>query len=154
MAQDNETEDDGRWEMSTTAPSGLDPFTLRFAELLDGSSKSQREIARAMGYKHPNILSMFKAGTTRVPLDKLARFAFVLSADESDLVRLWLATYMPAALEVLERAFGGPLSPVERSWLDGLRAVFGQALPPFDEDARSMLAILAKRQVRPDNLDA
>ena len=36
---------------------------------VNGSGKTQREIAQEAGFPNPNIISMFKTGATRLPLD-------------------------------------------------------------------------------------
>lgn len=128
------------------APPPLDAFARRFAELLDASGKTQRQVAKELGYRHPNILSMFKTGVTRVPFDKVSSFAFMVGVDERELILLWLATYMPEMQQALERSFGSPLTEAERSWLVALRDIFGEQLPFFDADAAAVVRLLAKRR--------
>ena len=41
------------------------------------SDKTQREIALALGYDKPNIITMFKQGLTKIPLNKVAPLARV-----------------------------------------------------------------------------
>lgn len=128
-----------------------DAFVRCINELLEKCDKTQREIASDMGYDHPNIVSMFKTGTTRLPLIKVPEFAFAVGADTRELVLLWLDQYEPEMKAMLEKVLGGSLTPNETSWLRGLREVFDGELPPFDEDARSMnrtLALLKKGAAR------
>lgn len=115
-------------------------FQARLVELLEGSDKSLREIAREMDYKHANILSMFKAGVTRVPLDKVPELAAALEQDEGELVRLWIDSYSPEIRPILERAFGAPVTEYELAWLKSLRQMLGGPVPPFDDDAIDALA--------------
>jgi len=81
----------------------------RFQEVvssaIDCSDKSQKEIAEALGYTNSNMITMFKKGTTRVPLPKVADLAIELDVDPVRLVREWLAAYEPEALPVLDLYF-------------------------------------------------
>ena len=52
--------------------------------------KSQRDIARELGYEKPNILSMMKNGETKVPLTRIPVFARVLNVDLMHLFRMSL----------------------------------------------------------------
>jgi transcriptional regulator with XRE-family HTH domain len=149
---DDLDDDDGAWGGETPErprplrEPPLDAFAARVADLLEASGKTQREIARDLGYRHPNILSMFKTGVTRVPIDKVAPLAFALGADERELVRLWVSTYMPEVKAMLERSIGAELSPAERGWIDALRLAFSDRVPPLDRDAETMLRVLASRR--------
>jgi len=109
-------------------------FVRRIAELVDRSEKTQRQIAHEMGYDHANLISMFKQGTTRIPLPKVPEFAMAVDADAASLVRFWLATYDPAVLAVIDRVLGTLVSVNEQSWLEGLRAVYAEEVPAFDGD--------------------
>jgi transcriptional regulator with XRE-family HTH domain len=68
--------------------------------------KTQREIAAEIGYDKPNLISMFKRGETKVPLEKIPALAKALGADPGHLFRLALAQYWPGAEAVIERIFG------------------------------------------------
>lgn len=118
-------------------------FVECVADLIDGSEKTQRQIAAEMDYPNPNIISMFKQGITRVPLDKVPALALAVAADKVDLVRLWLETYEPEMKQVLDEVLGIPLSANERGWIAGLREAFEHGVPEFDEDARAMIRVLA-----------
>lgn len=83
-------------------------FVAEIAALIAASGLSQTEIARQLGYPNPNIITMFKKGTTRVPLDKVARLALVLGQNPGALLRHWFRVHEPEALLDLERYFGVP----------------------------------------------
>lgn len=155
MPSEGDDIEDGAWgspaEQAHEPGPTLDAFAARLSTLLDGSDKTQRQVARELGYRHPNIVSMFKSGATRVPIDKVARLAFALGADETELVDLWLSTYMPETKALLERAVGGHLSAAERSWVEGLRRIYGREIPPLDADAEAVLRLLAKRPGEPQS---
>jgi transcriptional regulator with XRE-family HTH domain len=107
---------------------------------------TQREIAEALGYERANIISMFKTGVTRVPLDKVPALAQALEADPTAMLRLWMSEYAPEILRVLDEYMDPTVSKVEREWLTGLRTMFPESLPPFDEVVEDALKPLAKRR--------
>ena len=96
-------------------------FARRVDALVNASPKSQKRIASEMGYRNPNIVSMFKRGTTRVPFDKVPALALSVGADPVELLRLWLEEYQPQMVLIVERHFGAFLSAHEREWIDCLR---------------------------------
>ena len=118
-------------------------FVTRLEKAINGSAKTQFEMAEALGYTNANIMTMFKKGTTRVPLEKVSILARELDIDPAELMRDWLATYMPDALPSLEELIGSPLSRSERSWITGLRKALGR-VPPYDDrwadDLKKMVA--------------
>ena len=70
------------------------------------SGKSQRMIAAECGYPNPNIITMFKKGSTKLPLDKVAAMAEALGADRRHLLRLAMMEYQPEAWAVIVRIMG------------------------------------------------
>ena len=69
--------------------------------------KTQREIAAEIGYDKPNLISMFKRGETKIPLDKIPLLAKAVGADPAHLFRLGLEQYWldlkPTIDEIFER---------------------------------------------------
>jgi len=55
---------------------------------IDNSNMTQVAIASELGYKKPNIITMFKQGTTSVPLERVAKFATILGVDKTRLFRM------------------------------------------------------------------
>jgi hypothetical protein len=70
------------------------------------SGKSQRAIAIECGYPNPNIITMFKKGSTKMPLDKVASMAGALNADPRHLLRLAMLEYHPEAWAVIVKIMG------------------------------------------------
>ena len=64
--------------------------------------KTQREVAQALGYMHPNIMSMIKTGATKVPIAKVETLALALNVDPAYFLRLVMNEYMPEAWSVIE----------------------------------------------------
>src|SRR6478672_9227328 len=57
--------------------------------------KSQRDIATEIGYEKPNMISMFKRGEAKVPLDKIPALAEALHVDPAHMLRLAFEQYWP-----------------------------------------------------------
>ena len=68
--------------------------------------KTQREIAAEIGYDKPNLISMFKRGEARVPLDKIPLLAKALGVDPAHMFRLALEQYWPHLSEIIAELFG------------------------------------------------
>lgn len=108
-----------------------DAFTFRLERLINASDLTQVEMAEKLGYDNVNIITMFKKGSTRVPLAKISILAEILEVDPAELIREWLETYMPEVYPMLERHMGSLLSRSEQSWIGNLRSIFG-TVSPFD----------------------
>lgn len=114
----------------TTPEARRDAFAAHIERLINASAKSQIQIADALGYGNANIITMFKKGTTRVPLDKVIPLAVALDVDPGELIRKWFDAYMPGVLPQLEIYTGMALSSREMSWVRGLRNALGR-IPRF-----------------------
>lgn len=68
--------------------------------------KTQREIADEIGYDKPNMVSMFKRGEAKVPLDKIPQLAKALGVDAGHLFRLALEQYWPGEAKLIRDIFG------------------------------------------------
>ncbi len=67
--------------------------------------KNQREIAAEIGYDKPNMISMFKRGETKVPLDKIPLLAKALQVDPAHLFRLAMEQQWPGMKAVVDEIF-------------------------------------------------
>lgn len=65
----------------------------------------QKEIAEALNYDKANIITMFKQGKTKIPLNKIAPLARVLGIDPIHFLRLAMMEYAPETWEALESLF-------------------------------------------------
>lgn len=72
------------------------------ADRLATSDKTQREIAQECGFEFPNIITMFKNGSTKLPLNRIGALAKALDADPAHLLRLAMYEYMPDTWEAIE----------------------------------------------------
>jgi len=71
--------------------------------------KSQIEIARETGFDKPNIISMIKQGKTKLPMDKIGRFAKAIGVDPIHLFRLCMNEYWSDTWAEIERLIGQPV---------------------------------------------
>lgn len=72
------------------------------ADRLAESDKTQREIAEECGFEKPNIITMFKTGVTKLPLNRIGPLAKALDADPAHLLRLVMSEYMPDTWDAIE----------------------------------------------------
>ncbi len=75
--------------------------------LIEASDKTQKQIAEELGYENANIITMFKQGLTRVPLNKVGPIAKALDIDATDFLELVMSEYMPETLMALEPILKG-----------------------------------------------
>ncbi len=68
--------------------------------------KTQREIAVEIGYDKPNMISMFKRGEAKVPLEKIPLLAKALGVDAGHLFRLALEQYWHGEGKLILDIFG------------------------------------------------
>lgn len=84
--------------------------------------KTQAEIAEASGFINPNVISMLKSGSSKLPLDRVPDLAKALECDPAWLLRLALeqgegSTAAAAIFEIV----GQPITQNERAWIAGIR---------------------------------
>jgi len=72
------------------------------ADRLAESNKTQREIAEECGFEKANIITMFKNGSTKVPLNRIGPLAKAIGADPAHLLRLVMQEYLPDSWGAIE----------------------------------------------------
>ncbi|SCY96015.1 helix-turn-helix domain-containing protein [Paracoccus tibetensis] len=105
-------------EQSMTNPFETTPaaiFLRRQTELL-AHKKTQRQIAHEAGFASGNLISMFKSGASKIPLDRVPALARSLETAPAFLMRLDLeqAVGKTASVAMLE-VFGTPTTLNERA---------------------------------------
>lgn len=80
--------------------------------------KTQAEIAEEAGFVNPNVISMIKNGSTKLPIDRVPASAKALDCDPSLLLRLALeqsegSTVAAAIYEII----GQPITSNEMTWI-------------------------------------
>jgi hypothetical protein len=89
---------------------------------INKSEKTQRQIALEIGYTKPNIITMFKQGLTKLPLDKIGPLAKALEIAPDELFFKVMTEYMPETFEALSPFICGQmLSKDELEFLDNYR---------------------------------
>lgn len=89
-----------------TTPTSVAEF---IAERLAVIDKTQREVATECGFEHPNVITMFKQGTTKLPLNRIGPLAKALDVDPAHLLRLAMLEYMPDTWESIENVMQSTL---------------------------------------------
>lgn len=92
-------------------PSKIDRITVAqyLEQQINLCDKSQKQIADETGYEKPNIITMFKQGKTKLPVNKVPAFAKALGVDPIHLLRVVMGEYMPDTWEVLDQMIGDTL---------------------------------------------
>jgi transcriptional regulator with XRE-family HTH domain len=90
---------------------------------INNSEKTQRQIAIEIGYTKPNIITMFKKGHTKLPLEKIGPIAKALEITPDELFFKVMTEYMPETFEALSPFMCGKmLSKEELELIDNYRA--------------------------------
>ncbi len=112
----------------------------RIAEL--SPTKTQAQIAQEAGFVNPNMVTMLKLGTSKLPLDRVAALARALDVDPRHLWLLALEQQGNAttATEISE-IFGSIVTTNELAWIEAVRDASGMTDPPLTK--RALAAIRA-----------
>src|SRR5262249_46729194 len=126
---------------------------LRVAEYLDHliilSGKSQVEIAAAVGYTNPNVVTMIKQGKTKLPINKVPAFAKVLNVDPVHLLRLTINEYMPTTGGAIDMVVARALvSDNERGVLEVMRQGAGGKDVQLDREQERAIAQIVRQAAK------
>lgn len=94
-------------------------------EIQQSMGKTQREIAQEIGYDKPNMISMFKRGEAKIPLDKIPALAKALAVDPAFMFRLAMQQYWPDQQKTIVEIFGGILTSDEKKVIEMYRRAVG-----------------------------
>lgn len=101
------------------------------------STRSQAEIAAVAGFVNPNMISMIKGGSIKVPLDRVPGLARALNSDAAFLLGLALEqTVGETQAHVIVDVLGAPVSANELEWLAELRSASGYCDPRLTANNR------------------
>lgn len=122
-------------------------FTV--AEYLDNQiavcGVTQREIAEHLGYEKANIITMFKQGLTKLPVNKVEKMAHILGVDSKYLLRLVLTEYLPDMLPAIESIIGGAFTDNESEMVEIIRKVTKNTNPAMQtSESKAALKAFAK----------
>jgi transcriptional regulator with XRE-family HTH domain len=122
----------------TPARSTIGAYLEKQLDALKGR-KTQRDIARELGYTNPNIISMFKAGETKVPLEKIPALAKALHVDPGHLFRIAMEQYWPKLQATISEIFGRIASANEEElFLTAWRQATGGSDPAPTEKLKAL----------------
>lgn len=108
--------------------------------------KNQADIAAQAGFANANFLSMLKAGSSKLPIDRVSDLARALDADPAYLLRLTLEQQLgPVAARAVNELLGTPLSKNEREWIDELRDASDDLDPRVTRKTRDTLRAIFGR---------
>lgn len=125
------------------------PFYEIIARYIDSSAKTQREICAEMGYTKPNLITMFKQGATKVPIEKVPLLAKAVGADAVFFLRAAMRDYMPQVLETIEQYLAFPVTENEKQIIQTLREWTDNLDPKmFKEEQKESLKKFAETLIK------
>lgn len=93
------------------------------------SPLSQKEIAEAVGYKNPNMITMLKQGQVKLALDRVPEMAKVLNMDALELFKIALTQfYDEAAVRAITEVIDGSLTKAEKRAMQIMRGPTGKPM--------------------------
>lgn len=101
----------------------LAKFISKQIDIQASMGKNQREIAAEVGYEKPNMISMFKRGETKIPLEKIPVLAKALNVDPAYLFKLAIQQYWPNIGSAIAEIFGTVLTRSETKLIELVRQV-------------------------------
>ena len=84
---------------------------------IDHSSLSQKELAKLVGFKTPNLITMIKLGDSKLPIVRIPKLAKALNIDPALLLEKTYTEYDPDTYSAIVDILGKPVTAVERDVL-------------------------------------
>jgi transcriptional regulator with XRE-family HTH domain len=106
------------------------PLTVAefIADRLAQSDKTQRQVAQEIGFDNPNVISMFKKGQMKLPINRIEALAKALDADPIHLLRLVMLENLPESWAAIENIMKSTvLTANELELVRAFREVTGDA---------------------------
>lgn len=109
-------------------------------------TRTQAEIAAQAGFINPNMISLIKSGTVRLPLDRVPAMAEALEVDPARLLQLALEQWAgSAAAQAFATIYQTTVTRNEAGWLEAIREASDNKDPAITTRARSAIrAIFGK----------
>ena len=127
---------------STTTPSPLiAQIEARQAEL----GLTDQQLSEALGFERGIVLTLIKAGSMQLPLNKVPALAAVLALDRTELLRTALRELAPDMAAAIEDTFNPMrLTATEVTLIKHLRRLAGDvAAVPIVFEGRGVIALVA-----------
>lgn len=118
------------------------------------SGKTQTEIANHLGYPKGNIITMFKNGSTPLPINKVGPMAEILEVDATHLLSLVMSEYYEQSWEAIKGIFNRPvLTDNEMLVINMMRdAAKGDVLEMNADEAQKMSVLIDQIAARNHSL--
>ena len=106
---------------------------------------SNQEICTAIGFEREIALTLFKAGTMKMPLAKIPALAAVLQFDAAELLKIALRESDPALAKLIEDTFNPMrLTAIEVAQIVHQRSLSGNAVSaPIALQGNDVIALVA-----------
>lgn len=102
--------------------------------------KTQADIAAEAGFVNVNMITMFKTGASKVPLDRVPALAVALDCDPAWLLRLALEqTEGDTAARAIVEILGAPVTENEMGWILEIREASGDTNPRLATRSRAAI---------------
>lgn len=116
---------------------------------------TNEEVAKELGYRSANVLSLWKTGKSRVPLERLPDLARLMKVDLAELLPWWMEQYAP---DTSRYTAAGKPSGVHSKTYEAIREVFDRIATahesPLLKAIRSGLASAPPRALTGNELKA
>ncbi len=107
--------------------------------------KTQKDIAKELGYDKPNMIAMMKSGDVKLPLDKVPALAKALGVEPAFLFRLAMNQYWPETADAIAQVFGTVLTPNEVKIVERIREFSKNSDPVLNREAETHLRAAFKK---------
>ena len=116
------------------------PSFITASVLAMKARSTQAEIATKAGFTNANVMSMLKAGSIRLPLDRVQPLARALEVDPSYLMLLALEQMVgDTDAQAIVAILSGAVTANEHAWIEALREASGMADPPLTKRGRTAI---------------
>ncbi len=114
--------------------------------ILELRPKTQKAIAVEAGFVNPNMLTMIKNGTNKLPLDRVPALAKALECDSKRLFKLAIEQELgDAHVRTIEEIFGTVVTQNEIAWIKEIREASGHSDPGVTSRARAAVRAIFQR---------
>jgi len=106
---------------------------------------TDEQMSKALGFERTNVIPMIKAGTIKLPIDKVPALAKAIDYPAADVLRVALHDYMPDVLAAIEKIWAPiDMTANERKLIESYRYLAkGRDVVPLVMDGQSIIALVA-----------